>query len=371
MADYRQDTDGFGGLNKSRFVAAAMTVGGFLFGLAATVWMLGRFVELSGTEDPAPTAAQFVGAVALFLGAWGVAALLWGGAQMLRRIEDLLESQRGSTAVHGSPRAAFDADVIEKQTRRLEELAIFMRDMRDIALLSDDERKVRAAAESAALTRQLEKDVPILLREHKWHEAQRRVQFAKARFPSVPAWDELANQVEQAREKFEAHDIENAQREIEDLSALSAWDRALTVVRELQHRHPDSPRVAELVQRVEVNLNRAANEERTKLMAKAQDATNSRNWRGALEIVETVLQKYPKSPEARDLRHQLPTLRANAEIQHRQQLEHDIRDLIKQQRFTEALRTARELIGRYPDSPQANVLRPQLPKLEQKAGETW
>jgi outer membrane protein assembly factor BamD (BamD/ComL family) len=104
-------------------------------------------------------------------------------------------------------------------------------------------------------------------------------------------------------------------------------------------------------------------------MSRAQDATTRREWREALQAVETVIARFPDSAEAHDLRLQLPTLRANVEIQARHEMETTIRDLIRDQRFSEALRIARELIARYPDSPQAAVLREQLHRLEQRAAE--
>ena len=102
-------------------------------------------------------------------------------------------------------------------------------------------------------------------------------------------------------------------------------------------------------------------------MAQAQGASNDREWKAALAAATSLIQRYPKSPEAQALRMQLPTLRENAEIQTRQQMETQIRDLIKEHRFDDALRVAHELLDQYPDSPQAGVLRDQLPRLEEKA----
>ena len=102
-------------------------------------------------------------------------------------------------------------------------------------------------------------------------------------------------------------------------------------------------------------------------MAQAQEAANRREWKTALSLALTVIQRFPKSPEAQALRMQLPTLRENAEIQARQRMEAEIRDLIKARRFDEALRITDELIQQYPNSPQAAVLREQLPRLEEKA----
>jgi hypothetical protein len=141
----------------------------------------------------------------------------------------------------------------------------------------------------------------------------------------------------------------------------------MQVVRDLQQRHPDAPQVGELARRVVAEREKATAEERAKLMARAQEATNRRDWTIALQNVEEVLARFPNSPEAEELRQQLPTLRANVEIQTRQRMEAQIRELIKDHRYREALRIARIVIDQYPDSPQAAVLREQLPRIEQRA----
>lgn len=257
----------------------------------------------------------------------------------------------------------------DQQAHMLEELVHLTREVRDIGLLSESERSTRLQHESGELVKQLEADVPALLREHKLQEATELVQRARRRFPAMPNWDALAQQVEQARAKFEAHDLALATREVDDLAALGAWDRVADVVRRLRQRHPASEQVAELERRVALARERATAEERARLMSQAQDATSRRDWPRALELVETLLAQFPGSPEAQELRQQAPTLKANVEIHTRQVMESDIRNLVKQQRFAEALRIANELIDRYPDSPQATALRDQLPRLQHKAAE--
>jgi hypothetical protein len=169
------------------------------------------------------------------------------------------------------------------------------------------------------------------------------------------------------RAQVESHDIDAAQRQIEDLASLGAWDRVAEVLNELLQRHPESAKANELAQKIRTQRNKAVAEQRARLMAQAQDATNAREWKKALHLATTVCQRFPRSPEAQALRMQLPTLQENAEIQIRQHMESEIRDLIKEQRYDEALRIAHELLQQYPDSPQAAVLREQLPRLEERA----
>ncbi|NLG41995.1 MAG: hypothetical protein GX547_02015, partial [Phycisphaerae bacterium] len=98
-------------------------------------------------------------------------------------------------------------------------------------------------------------------------------------------------------------------------------------------------------------------------------AVNQREWNKALVLANDLLHRYPRSPEADALRQQLATLTENAEIQTRQQMESEFREQMKQRQFASALRLANELMERYPKSPQADVLRSQLPRLEKLAAE--
>jgi outer membrane protein assembly factor BamD (BamD/ComL family) len=374
MADY-DDYDA-NGLNGGRLAAAAMAVGGGLCAVITTLWSLARFWELSRQAQPLPALSEFLGTAALLLVGWALGLLLWGGAELLRRLEALREALR--TTTRGSASAGLADSLLrgraadahsEQQAHMLEELVHLTRELRDIELLSESERAARLAHESAELVRQLEHDVPVLLREHNLHEAQQRLQRARRRFPSLPNWDALEKQIEQARAKFESHDLNVATREVEDLAALGAWDRAVEIVRTLRQRHPTSEKVAELTKRIAIARDKATAEERARLMSQAQAASSRRDWSEALRLVEALLARFPGSAEAQELRTQLPTLKTNAEIQKRQEMENAIRDLVRQQHFTEALRIAHELVNSYPDSPQAHALREQIPRLEQRAAE--
>ncbi len=362
-------------LNRSRLAAAGLVVVGLLLAIVVTALTLVRLWELGTRAQPPPVASEFVGAAGLLLAGWAAALLLWSLAELIRRVDELLAHLRA-----GGPQQAASATPAASQVRPpegqqdtpaqlLEELVQLTRELRDIELLSEPERAARSKAEAEALVRKLEQEIPALLREHNLQEAHQRLARARQRFPFLPAWDVLEHQIESARAKFESHDLQAATREVDDLMALGAWDRAVEVVRTLRQRHPRSEQVAELTRRVLIARDKATAEERARLMSQAQAATNRRDWSEALRLVEAVISRFPGSPEAQELRLQLPTLRANAEVQKRQRMENQIRDLIRQQRFGEALRIATELVTQYPESPQAQVLRDQIPRLEQKAAE--
>lgn len=355
-------------LNWSRMAVSGMCVGAVLLTLAATLWMLVRFGELGGRGEM-PTAAEFIAVVAIWLGAVAAGLLLWGVAEAVRLLDRLGRLTGGATELRGQSDDPAATQARARLIDDVDQLLELTRELRDINLLSDSERAMRLQSEGEMLARKLEVDVPILIREHNWVEAQRRLQTARMRFPALPNWDALEAQVAQARSSVEARDIEKVSREVKDLAALGAWDRAMQAIRHLQERHPDVPQVGELARRIANEREKATAEERARLMTRAQEATNQRRWREALRMVEEILARFPHSPEADELRMQLPTLRANTEVQVRQEMETQIRDLIKAQRYRDALRVARTLLQDYPASPQASVLRDQMPRLEQLAAE--
>ncbi len=375
MADYDESVED---LSRPRVVAGLLAVGAVLLALIAGVWALAQLWGLSrlpaGTF-PGPTAGfpGVMGVLLALLLAWGLSLLLWGAAEFLRRLTDLSETVgRGLGALAGGglggPVRGRLADA-DHHGQMLEELVQLTRELRDIELLSEADRAIRQKAEAEELVRALEREVPALLREHNLQEAALRVARARQRFPSLPNWAGLMQQVEQARAKLEAHDSAAATREVDDLVALGAFDRAVEAVRHFRARHPNSEIVGELARRIATARERASAAERAKLMSQAQDATNRKQWAEALRLVETLLAKFPGSPEAEELRRQVPVIRDNVEIHKRQEMEAQIRELVRLQRFREALRVANELITNYPDSPQAAVLRDQLPRLEQRAAE--
>jgi hypothetical protein len=362
------------GLDTTRMAAAFLIVMASLFGLVITAGAVLAFAHFSKLPAAQGGLLGFAGTTVVLLAGWCFSLLLWGGAEVLNRLRDLTEAPRGGAALPGLGDSASASRLRplegtgDDQGRLMRELIDLTREVRDIGLLSDEERSARLEREGQALVASLEREVPRLLREHAWQEAQRRVRQARQRFPSLSSWDALEKQVEEARAKFESDDLENAARELEDLIALAAWDRAAQVVRDSQQRHPRSERTSELARRLANARARASAEERARLMARAQDATNRRDWSEALRLVQTLLARYPGSPESHELRQQVVTLRDNAEIQKRQQMEKTIRALVAERRYAEALRISRELVSQYPESPQAKALSEQIPRLERMAG---
>lgn len=352
-------------MSRTRLIGQLLDICGWLIGVVTILWFVARIVDAA--QAGGVTFASFTAALLQLIGGVAAAGLSWGVAEMMRSIDSVREraEQRASEPTSSEPRSR-GADALPTHT--VDELAVLLREVRDISLLDADQRRMRLQVQGRAVLEMLQREVPTLLREHNWIEARNRVQDARQRFPTVGDWDQLEKQIEEMRSQVENADIEQGERQIGELVSLGAWERVAEVVAELLKRHPDSKRCHDLAAKLRVERARAEADQRGRLMAQAQEAANKKDWRTALTMANTMVQRYPRSPEAQALHIQLPTLRENAEIQTRRQLEQQYAELRREHKLADALRIAKEVVELYPSSPQAEVLRAQIPKLKEALG---
>ncbi len=248
-----------------------------------------------------------------------------------------------------------------------DEMLYLLREVADNSLLTDDEKRAKLERRRARERRSAISHVEELINQSDYRGAREACQKLLDSVGRDAEFEQLAQRVEQARAASEAKDLAEARRKVSDLMSISAWDRAAKVVAELRANHPDSEKVVELSKWIEHERQTFETQQRRRMYAEIDRHTSRRQWREALNAAQLLIDRYGDSPEAEAIRPKLDTLSANAEIQERQALESQIKDLIKKHRFAEAVDLARNVIQTYPHSPQADVLRSQLPRLEKKA----
>ncbi len=363
--DYSESNSGWPRVQMAATVLTALAVGLAVFALIAFVIEL-----ISLTAEKQSTTLIYLAALRNVLLGLAGAAFLWGLAELLRVVEEtpyvIREYYARQVGLRTPWIAAANGDATEEGERG-NDLGSLLREIRDISLLSPEERSLRLRAQAGEAARELSRIVPDLLRSHNWVEARRRVQQARERYPLEPTWNELEQRIEEVRAGVEARDIDSAKRQVHDLASLGAWERAFDVVRDLLERHPDSDAARELARYVQEQRGKVDAEERRRLIAQVQEAAKRREWSTALNLATALIKQYPNSPESEALRSDLPTLQENVEIQTRKRMEAEITELTRAKRYNEALEMARELIARYPRSPQAAVLLQSLPQLEARA----
>lgn len=250
-----------------------------------------------------------------------------------------------------------------------QEMLILLRDLRDNALLSEEERrekKERVAADEILQTRST---VRSLLAADDFTQARDLADALARKYPREDAASALVDEIENSREKRAASAIRDCVKQVADLISISAWDRARELAEQLRQRHPDAEAAAQLLDQIERDHLVFQAEQRQRMYAEVQRFTTRKRWNEALAAARTFMERFPNCQETELLQLELPTLETNAEIARRQELESEIMELAKHGRYIEAAELARRVIERYPDSPQAEVLRTQLGRLEQLAND--
>lgn len=231
-----------------------------------------------------------------------------------------------------------------------------LEEIRDLALTAPEGRDPARARMRANNQRRAAEAIVDAVNARRLGEARALLTDAEARFGGTSTLERLRDRIEQDASRNEPFDYARTKRLVEQAAAEGRWGRGERWVRRLCYDHPDSARCRQLWD----------DTRRAGLHAHVQQCVRRRHWAEALTGAEEFLGRFPDSPEAKDLRAQIDTLRANADISARKQYETKFKALIGVEKYAEAHRLARYVIERFPESPQAGALRAQLPAIERR-----
>lgn len=240
-------------------------------------------------------------------------------------------------------------------------------ELKEVVLLPEQERQRRFAQLVERAFQQRLQLAEQYARSRDFHRARQELDGLEQRFGRSERLNYARQQLERAAEAARAQDVANVTQHVNDLMQQTRWDEATRAVRELAQKHPESAEAQALVERVASERKAFAIQHRQRMYEELQTLASRRQWAEAADATRRFLATFPNDPEAEILRAQLKTLDANIEIQYRQRVEREIRSHIAQHRYWDALALARQLVAAYPLSPQANALRPQIPRLEELA----
>jgi len=289
-----------------------------LRGLAAAATGLGLLgslvllVEFTGPETDSFGLSQVFLVLAALVGGSAAGGLMLGLATLLelmyRNAHAVRRIDRFAESLHDKPATAEAAPTAELARW----IGAELEQIRDVLLLDDEQKRTRRTAILENEKRSRSAEIAKLLLEPKWEAARAAAGGFLSAFPELPEAYRLRDRVEEEERRW---------------------------------RDGQADRLAE-------EAERAAREER---------------WRDAYGKARELLDTFPSSTPADFARAGLETLRRNADIEQRRELEDRFKDLLAARRVKEALALAERIIREFPDSPQAAVLRDQLPKLRDQA----
>jgi hypothetical protein len=244
-----------------------------------------------------------------------------------------------------------------------------LKEINENVLLDDAGKKRKLELIAQEDRRRSLAEIDRLMQMREWAQAKSILDNLLAKYPEHPALTNKPAEMEEKRKRTFNEEFVQARKIITDLIAISAWDKAIKLAENFLEKHPDMSAAKELEVHVRAERQKFRDEHIRRMYSDIQKATSKKRWNDALQIARQLMDKYPDSVEAETLSGQMETLEANADIEKRQQLEEQIKDLVHRRSFKQAFDLAKFVIDAYPTSPQAEALRQKLDKLEELAKE--
>jgi len=248
------------------------------------------------------------------------------------------------------------------------EVVSLLSEIMENTLLDGQEKAAKRELAKNHRQQALRREIEAHIRAGKHREAHQRLDEFRARYDESDDIHQMEQQLSDALRDHEQIEIANVTEQIERYMGLGLWERAMETARELAEQFPENPDAARLPETVRLEQGANRRQEQQRLYREIEHLVGRKHWREALRAANTLLHNHPESPEAKALGEQMEELQRNAAISERREWEERITDHIQTGRHREAYDLAVELMDKYPDSPQAAEIRKNLDQLKARAG---
>ncbi len=276
---------------------------------------------------------------------------------MERMLRDNIEKKTGDEAGVPDLGGASHAEVVSLLSEIMEN-----------TLLDAPEKAEKRQLAKKHRQQTLRREIVAQIRTGKFREAGERLEEFAQRYGQTQEVADLSAQLSEALRQHELTEIANVTEQVQRYMGLGLWERALETGVGLAQQFPENPDASRLPETVRLEQAASARQEQQRLYREIEHLVARKHWRQALHAAETLILKHPDSPEAGRLRDQMEELRRNAAIAERKEWENRIAEHVQTGRHLEAYNLAMELMNKYPDSPQAGDIRQRLEQLKARAG---
>jgi outer membrane protein assembly factor BamD (BamD/ComL family) len=251
-----------------------------------------------------------------------------------------------------------------------EEVVSILSEIMENTLLGDSEKALKRDVAKKHRQQAMRREVEALTKAGKYRDARERLEEFRLRYPDNNAVQQMESQLSDALRQHEHSEISNVTEQVQRYMGLSLWERALELAQGLAEQFPENPEAARLPETIQIEQAANSRQEQQRLFREVEHLVSRKHWRQALRAAETLLENHPESPEAQSLKAQIEDLRRNAAIEERKEWEARIADHVQTGRHREAYALAMDLVDKYPDSPQAKDIQQNMDQMKARAGIT-
>ena len=318
------------------------------------------------------TATQTVLTIGGLVASWALAVFLCAVAWLVRRADEFgRRQQRILSAIQKAPGGASQPRVAHPvpsaETDSIQRILTELAEINANLMLTPAQRIAKGQRRLAELADRLVDDADGALGEGDFATADQALKKLADAVPEEPRIAQLCDRLTEMRQAKAAEDVDSTTRRAENMMAVGSFDQAEAAARELAKNYPDSSEAGALLKRIRREAGVFEAEQRRRLYNDVDRAAEARQWAVALTAAEKLLAACPGSVEAKSVAMQLDTLRDNARIEEVRHLRDEIRDLIERRRFADAVVVSEDLLERFPDTQAAAELRGQIERLRKRA----
>jgi tetratricopeptide (TPR) repeat protein len=233
-------------------------------------------------------------------------------------------------------------------------------------LLSSDQRTEKYQQVQENIIDQLSQQITDAIESEQFEDAEaltkRLADYADKSLVEV-----CRGKITDARQKIMQLLVEEQSQRLADLMAVSRFDEAVDLAKDLHGKFPSTPEVNTLLERVKREAQTFTQEQCHRLYAEIQSAGEARHWKAALTAAHKLMEEFPDSPQAKQTRAIMPTIVDNTRIEEVRELRTRIIDMMERRRYADALEMANHVIENYPETAAADELRNQIAHLRERS----
>ncbi len=253
-----------------------------------------------------------------------------------------------------------DADLLQQMAAQLAEIKTDM-------MLSPEQLAIKRSRQQESRAKELSDEARTAIEEGEFANAEQILDHFAEEVPGDKRCDELRELLDRTREEALARDLKEHVQRVEDLMAVADFDEAVTEAQQFAEAHPASEQATKLLERAKREGEAYETDMRQKVYKEVQRLAKARQWRAALVAARKLIETCPGTKEANTITLRMSTLEENARIEEVRQLRDEIRDMLERRRYAEAIEIAKDVIERFPQSHFAGELRGQIERLRELA----
>jgi len=249
----------------------------------------------------------------------------------------------------------------------MERMVKLLEEMKEVSMLDEAQRQTRRKQTMLRRKATRLEEAARHINRQNWEEADALLHLLESLHPGEPDVLACRNQLNDARIASQADQWDQLQRSVDELLSLSKYEEALLATTAFLDRFPSHPDCQQLAMRIRHDTLAHAEAVSNRMYEEIKSAVESRQWRAALDAIQRFLEQFPDHAKAAKIRNQVRVIQKNAEIEERHELEEKIRELISAKQYTEAADLSESVLSRFPESPQTAYLTELLPKLRERS----